>query len=264
MTATSKPHYVRRGAEVAFSVPAHLESTNWYCFVVRASHTSLDELVGRYLVEPTDGAERFRSLAPYVILYFCHVGRTRLEHAQERLLGSFPYREMGVLVPIFDRKRSEIGAFVPYIWVDSPLAMCAGREIFGYPKGLAAIDVPALGEPFTRLRLRSWALPVFLKTKAAQVLMSAFADQLAGANGGAASEQLVVVVAEDARGGLAGCRLVTPDAYAATAMMALGVVDRVFQREPEPGFRTPAQLCGPEFLRSLPGISYETLDTRCL
>jgi hypothetical protein len=154
----SNPRYVRRGAEVAFSVPAHLEATNWYCFVLPANRDTLEHLVSRYLVEPTHGEEQFGLLAPFVMVYFCHIGRTRLEHAQERLLGSLPYREAGVLVPVFDRKRSEIGAFIPYIWVDSPLAMCAGREIFGYPKGLGEIVVPAAGEPLARLSVRSWAV----------------------------------------------------------------------------------------------------------
>lgn len=154
-----RPRYVRRGAESSFSVPAYLRATHWSCFAVRADADALSDVVHRYLVEPTQDAEQFALLCPYLLVYFCQIGQTCLEHPHERLFGSFPYREVGTLISVFDRKRNHLAAFVPYIWVDSPLALCAGREIFGYPKGLGSIDVPQAGDAAAPLRLRSWAVP---------------------------------------------------------------------------------------------------------
>jgi len=50
-----------------------------------------------------------------------------------------PYREVVVLVGA-DRQASP-GLFCPLIYVDSDAALCAGREIWGFPKKLADIEV---------------------------------------------------------------------------------------------------------------------------
>ncbi len=52
-------------------------------------------------------------------------------------------------------------------------------------------------------------------------------------------------------------RVRTPEAYKATAIAALGCVERMLAAPPSPGFHTPASAFGPELLASLPGFTIE-------
>ena len=59
----------------------------------------------------------------------------------------------------------------------------------------------------------------------------------------------------DAAGGEAKRRLETPNGYDLTVTASLGIVERLLRGEPpEPGFHTPSQLMGPDYVLSLPGV----------
>lgn len=49
-------------------------------------------------------------------------------------------------------------------------------------------------------------------------------------------------------------RLVTPDPYVVTVDAAVAATERVLADEPDPGFRTPADAFGPEFVLDLKGV----------
>ena len=59
----------------------------------------------------------------------------------------------------------------------------------------------------------------------------------------------------DAAGGEASRRLETPNGYDLTVTASLGIVERLLRGEPPaPGFRTPSQLMGADYVLSLPGV----------
>ena len=59
----------------------------------------------------------------------------------------------------------------------------------------------------------------------------------------------------DAAGGEAKRRLETPNGYDLTVTASLGIVERLLRGEPPaPGFRTPSQLMGADYVLSLPGV----------
>jgi short subunit dehydrogenase-like uncharacterized protein len=64
----------------------------------------------------------------------------------------------------------------------------------------------------------------------------------------------VVVEAEDRRGRTVCSRVVTPEAYRFTAVTALTIAGRVLRDEFQPGFRTPAQAYGADFVLGLEGV----------
>lgn len=138
------PRYVRRGGEICMSVPARLEGTRFHVFALQADAAPLRDLVTRYLVAPSGGATDFEALPPYVFLYFADISAASSDHPHERAMGGISYREVGTMIPVYDRLRAEVSAFIPYIWVDSAHAMCTGREIFGYPKALGEITAGTL------------------------------------------------------------------------------------------------------------------------
>jgi short subunit dehydrogenase-like uncharacterized protein len=71
----------------------------------------------------------------------------------------------------------------------------------------------------------------------------------------------VVVEAEDRTGRTVGARVVTPDAYRFTAATALTIAARVLRDELQPGFRTPAQAYGADFVLGLEGVRREDART---
>lgn len=47
--------------------------------------------------------------------------------------------------------------FTPFMWVNNPLSMAGGREVFGYPKGLGTLSVPRDPQPSgLELSLTTW------------------------------------------------------------------------------------------------------------
>jgi short subunit dehydrogenase-like uncharacterized protein len=178
------------------------------------------------------------------------------DHVQVRRGGVVSRTPVGALEHRFDFGRGEVVC-----------TAISGAEVIStfLTTGVANIQVFVPAKAHERILYRAGAaLSGFLKSAPARVLLGALADQVENPTESPGSEQVVVVLAEDSVGRLAASRLVAPGAYAATATMALGAVDRVLRGEPQAGFSTPGKLFGPQFLLSLPGISSETLSTHCL
>jgi acetoacetate decarboxylase len=64
-----------------------------------------------------------------------------------------PYREVVVLVGA--ERGGVSGMFCPLIYVDSDAALCAGREIWGFPKKLAHIEVEQEGDEVRACLIRA-------------------------------------------------------------------------------------------------------------
>jgi short subunit dehydrogenase-like uncharacterized protein len=64
----------------------------------------------------------------------------------------------------------------------------------------------------------------------------------------------IVAIATDARGQSAEVRLETPEVYSFTATSSIAIADRVLHGDLAVGFQTPAQVYGPEFVLTLPGV----------
>jgi short subunit dehydrogenase-like uncharacterized protein len=69
----------------------------------------------------------------------------------------------------------------------------------------------------------------------------------------------LVVEAVDASRRSVTVRLRTPEVYSFTAVSSVDIADRVLGGDFEPGFQTPARVYGPEYVLSLPGVTYSEL-----
>jgi saccharopine dehydrogenase (NAD+, L-lysine-forming) len=61
---------------------------------------------------------------------------------------------------------------------------------------------------------------------------------------------------EDAAGKSAEATLTTPSGYDLTTLTALASVERVLAGDVPPGFHTPSQAFGRDFILSIPGTNY--------
>lgn len=138
-----------------FSVHPHpiacRDSTLW-AFLLPADRGSLDRLVQRSLVDPTEGAVRYRALGAAAWLVFADM--RRIGHTGSDLVGgaTIAEREAAIWVPVvrLDGRGRVCGTswFVPYMFVDSGIALSAGREIFGFPKELGRVQIDGEGGRF--------------------------------------------------------------------------------------------------------------------
>ncbi|MBD1381515.1 acetoacetate decarboxylase family protein [Metabacillus arenae] len=55
----------------------------------------------------------------------------------DEIKGLEPYSEGGIVIPC--KYKNRVGAYMAYEYVDTDEALCAGREIWGYPKKLAEV-----------------------------------------------------------------------------------------------------------------------------
>jgi short subunit dehydrogenase-like uncharacterized protein len=137
-----------------------------------------------------------------------------------------------------------------------------GAETFvsSLTTGISNITVYAPANAAERLLYR-WgaAFAPLLRRPSARRVMNGLCDCFPSPMAGTGHRQAIVAVAEDAGGRRIARRLITPEPYEATVMMALAAVELVSRDAHQGGFYTPGQLCGPELLLSLPGVSLEAL-----
>jgi uncharacterized protein with NAD-binding domain and iron-sulfur cluster len=140
--ARGRRPYVDYGALATAPGPLLCERARLYCFVVRADRARVQQLCDRVLKEPSGGALRYvvPGLSP-VILTFGTIAGLRSLHPDHSNRGSASEPEAAIWVPTI-AQRYEAGGYVdehlaifmPYIWVDDPVAFASGREVYGFAK----------------------------------------------------------------------------------------------------------------------------------
>ena len=139
---TSQPEYVEYGALATAPGPLACERAQLYCFFVESDTVRVQELCDRVFKEPTGGALRYRvsRLAP-VILTFGTIAGLRSLHPAHSGRGTASEPEAAIWITTFAQRLEHgryvddhLAIFMPYIWVDDPIAFASGREVYGYPK----------------------------------------------------------------------------------------------------------------------------------
>lgn len=134
--------YVEYGALATAPGPLVCERARLYCFFVRTDPARVQHLCDRVLAQPTGGALRYRvpRLAP-VILTFGTIAGLRSLHPDHSNRGSASEPEAAIWVPTIAQRfqggryvEEHLAIFMPYIWVDDPIAFASGREVYGFAK----------------------------------------------------------------------------------------------------------------------------------
>jgi uncharacterized protein with NAD-binding domain and iron-sulfur cluster len=134
--------YVEYGALATAPGPLLCERARLYCFLVKTDRARVQSLCDRVFKEPTGGALRYRvpRLLP-VVLTFGTIAGLRSLHPAHAGRGSASEPEAAIWVPTiaqrFEAGRyvdDHLAIFMPYIWVDDPIAFASGREVYGFAK----------------------------------------------------------------------------------------------------------------------------------
>ena len=118
-----------------------------YVFILAASDpTALQTFCDTQLNAPMGAPDRFRVLAPLVMLTITQTDAITSEVPPFSDQGALFEREATFWIPIRDTAGpllQPLSFFTPYIFVDNPLALVAGRELYGFPKDPADVTMPA-------------------------------------------------------------------------------------------------------------------------
>ncbi|QCP52776.1 acetoacetate decarboxylase [Trinickia violacea] len=147
------PAYIYTSGSPLQHTPMHLNASDMYGFFIKGDLEKLQETVDATLNRVAANRMTFRALSPYIMLTF-----TRVEHAQS----SFPAdynkgwgKECDIIPWILvgqveendgNTKLHRVFLYPSYTWVDVPMAISIGREIFGYPKNICQLSMPEPGD----------------------------------------------------------------------------------------------------------------------
>ena len=148
-----RSRYVEYGALATAPGPLRCERARLYCFVLSTDRARVQQLCDRVLKEPTGGALRYLvpRMAP-VILTFGTIAGLRSLHPDHSGRGSASEPEAAIWVPTIAQRYEDgryvdehLAIFMPYLWVDDPIAFASGREVYGFAKTQGWM--PRLGDP---------------------------------------------------------------------------------------------------------------------
>lgn len=157
-----EPRYVETGGELVFRQPFVAEGVRMYSFVLEADISRLDRYLARSFNEPLLGRFDYRSLGRHVLLNF--VTTRKLCAGRPDRFGFVDEFEVAIWILAEDHNRRGIDPVwaVPYMFVATPAPLATGREVYGFPKQLADITIPADREQVPeKLVLRGPTLETF-------------------------------------------------------------------------------------------------------
>ena len=143
------PGYVEFGGLDTFPGPYDCRNTTLYSFMVMADIGALERLIDKVLTRPTLGAAEFRPLAPMVMLSVGDIVNVVPLTPPYSTYGSVNEAQLAVWVPVVkvtgagaEKTATNFWMFTSYIWVDNPMSMATGREMYGWPKSMGIIQLP--------------------------------------------------------------------------------------------------------------------------
>ena len=129
---------------------------------LEAKHELLEALCDKVFAQPSHGELDLHPLGHHVMLSFGVIDKIKPRLEPWCRMGFARERQVALWIPVFAvRSRgplpvaASLGWFVPYMWVDNPLSLAGGREIYGFNKNLGHIELPDNGD-FGRLSLEAY------------------------------------------------------------------------------------------------------------
>ena len=145
----TRPPYIEYGGLATCPSPVTCSGATLYSFFLEADHDHLLKLCRRVFNQPSGGHVDVRPLTSHVMLTFGMIEKIEPQLPPWSQMGYASERQVALWVPVVARHHGaalRIGWFVPYMWVDNPLSLAGGREIYGYPKNWGWIELPEDGQ----------------------------------------------------------------------------------------------------------------------
>ena len=134
---TDAPRYVDRWEFRGSPQPFDAKDVTMYGFAFAGDHDKMQRLCDRYLNEPFDGHVTFQVFGSYLLLTFNRIERLVAQHAPYATCGTISETELAIWIvvrPTGSGTLPVLTMFPTYLFVDNPLAVTQGRELYGFDK----------------------------------------------------------------------------------------------------------------------------------
>lgn len=140
----SPTRYVDRWRLTGSLQPFAARNVRLYGFAFRTEPERTAKLAQRYLNAPTSGRTTYLPVEalPFVFITFMHIGRLSSTASPYRDVGWTAETEAAIWLFTPDRERSRLVWFAPYAFVDLPLGLIHGREIYGAERDIGWFGFP--------------------------------------------------------------------------------------------------------------------------
>jgi Acetoacetate decarboxylase (ADC) len=148
--AASLPDYVSWCGHGGISVcpPGRFIGATGFAFAARADGAALKNLVDKLLNPVSGGDVTYHVLLDIVFISFLDVAQCT---SPTEIIGWVPGRETAFWILLLETRvdplEMRFALWAPYIFIDYDMGMVTGREVWGWPKALASIEVPTPGAP---------------------------------------------------------------------------------------------------------------------
>ena len=145
----SKPAFIELGAPQTFAAPYDMQQCRCYGFMLKADIDALHDFCDIYLnsIAPPDAEERYRAAMDRVMFVYSDMGRAVIGAAGGYRQFTVPEIDVAFWIPVVAVRRSGSAEsasrflwLMTYVNVDNIWAAASGREVYGFPKGLANVE----------------------------------------------------------------------------------------------------------------------------
>ena len=146
------PPFIELGAPQTFAAPYDMQQCRCYGFMLKADIDALHRFCDGYLnaVAPDGAGERYRAAMDRVMFVYSDMGRAVIGAGSGYRQFTVPEIEVAFWIPVVAVRQSggkeTMSRFLwlmTYVNVDNVWAVASGREIYGFPKGLATVGSAA-------------------------------------------------------------------------------------------------------------------------
>lgn len=155
------PSYVEHGGEICSRHPADALNSRMYGFAIEADRDLLSAYCERCFNRPTAGDEQWEAISDEVLLNFVDIPTMGSTDPLDQQLGVVHECEAAIWFPVFDRRRDRFAWAIPYMFVDSALALVGGREVYGFPKQMGTLKIPRDDFAPSKLQLNTVTLRTY-------------------------------------------------------------------------------------------------------
>jgi hypothetical protein len=144
------PKYVDYSGLICLPPAFDSIDTSLWGFWAQADGEKLNALLRRLFAEPSDGKVDYRPIGSHVMLSWGRIGSVKSMTPPFDKRGAVEEDQVAVWIPVArvkgegdDVEAQSFAMFVAYIWLDNPMSLATGREVFGYPKSWGWPTFPA-------------------------------------------------------------------------------------------------------------------------
>ncbi|WP_029919350.1 hypothetical protein [Nevskia soli] len=146
------PLYIsdRGHGEASFAAPLRITNVTAYGFALKARRHKLQAFIDQQLNAASDGELRYSAVEvpcdrDASFMFHCY-NDARHCTPEPEIIGHMPDREAAFLIPVWQHRRGsllpQLRVWIPYLFIDVSEGLVTGREVWGYRKSFAKIELP--------------------------------------------------------------------------------------------------------------------------